>query len=159
MYGFIGQCMCRRSRCRLVASARHGRSLKARRPAVSVGGSGSPAAAPARRGSPTAAVKKCTWAPAGARPPVAVREGLPLLNTITIGGKARHVARGAETVHIKDYGEARQLTLFEHGQVALQILTSDFEACPAEILSWLKSRWRKENFLKYASDNYGTGKI
>ena len=49
--------------------------------------------------------------------------------------------------------------MFEHGKVALQILTSDFEACPAEILSWLKSRWREENFLKYASANYGTGKI
>src|SRR5271166_648374 len=59
----------------------------------------------------------------------------------------------------KDYGEARQVTLFEHGRVALQILTSDFEACPAEILSWLKSRWREENFLKYASENYGIDKI
>src|ERR1019366_4262938 len=35
----------------------------------------------------------------------------------------------------------------------------DTDACPAEILSWLKSRWREENFLKYASENYGTGKI
>jgi len=43
--------------------------------------------------------------------------------------------------------------------VVLQILTSDFDACPAEILAWLKSRWREENFLKYASENYGTGKI
>jgi len=62
-------------------------------------------------------------------------------------------------VQIKDYGEARQLTLFEHGNVALQILTSDFNACPADLLSWLKSRWREENFLKYASGNYGIGKI
>jgi hypothetical protein len=41
----------------------------------------------------------------------------------------------------------------------LQVLTSDMEACPAQILAWLKSRWREENFLKYASENYGTGKI
>src|ERR1019366_474662 len=60
---------------------------------------------------------------------------------------------------LKDYGQARQITLFEHGQAVLQILTSDLQACPAEILSWLKSRWREENFLKYASQNYGTGKI
>jgi hypothetical protein len=26
-------------------------------------------------------------------------------------------------------------------------------------LSWLKSRWREENFLKYASENYGIDKI
>ena len=56
-------------------------------------------------------------------------------------------------------GEARQITLFEHGRVALQILTSDSGACPADILSWLKSRWREENFLKYASENYGIDKI
>ena len=29
----------------------------------------------------------------------------------------------------------------------------------ADILSWLKSRWREENFLKYASENYGIDKI
>ena len=43
--------------------------------------------------------------------------------------------------------------------MALQILTSDSGACPAEILAWLKPGWREENFLKYASENYGTGKI
>jgi hypothetical protein len=35
----------------------------------------------------------------------------------------------------------------------------DCDACPAEVLSWLKSRWREENFLKYASANYGIDKI
>jgi hypothetical protein len=62
-------------------------------------------------------------------------------------------------VQVKGYGQARQITLSEHGRVALQILTSDFGACPADILSWLKSRWREENFLKYASVNYGIDKI
>jgi len=62
-------------------------------------------------------------------------------------------------VHLRDYGQARQLTLFEHGQAVLQILTSDTTACPAEILSWIRSRWREENFLKYASANYGIDKI
>ena len=63
---------------------------------------------------------------------------------------ADRLGRG-DSRSIKDYGEARQITLFEHGKVALQILTSDFDACPADILAWLKSRWREENFLKYAS--------
>ena len=43
--------------------------------------------------------------------------------------------------------------------MALQILTSDCDAFSSEILSWLKSRWREENFLKYASENYGIDKI
>jgi hypothetical protein len=93
------------------------------------------------------------------RAPLAVPAGLPVLSVISVNGRAREVARAEETVTIKDYGAARQITLFEHGQVALQILTSDSGACPAEILSWLKSRWREENFLKYASENYGIDKI
>src|SRR6266849_4783405 len=93
------------------------------------------------------------------RAPLAVPAHLPVITTITVGGKARQVTWAEESVQVKDYGQARQITLFEHGKVALQILTSDFDACPAEILAWLKSRWREENFLKYASENYGTGKI
>ena len=93
------------------------------------------------------------------RAPLAVPSGLPVITTITVGGRRREITWAEETVQLKDYGEARQLTLFEHGKVALQILTSDSGACPAEILSWLKSRWREENFLKYASENYGIDKI
>jgi hypothetical protein len=93
------------------------------------------------------------------RAPLAVPAMLPVITTVSYGGRARQIAWAEETVQIKDYGEARQITLFEHGKVALQILTSDFDACPAEILAWLKSRWREENFLKYASENYGIDKI
>jgi hypothetical protein len=93
------------------------------------------------------------------RAPLAVPAKLPVITTITYAGRTRQISWAEETVQLKDYGDARQITLFEHGQAALQILTSDCDACPAEILSWLKSRWREENFLKYASENYGTGKI
>ena len=93
------------------------------------------------------------------RAPLAVPAMLPVITTITAGGRTREIAWAEEKVQLKDYGEARQLTLFEHGKVALQILTSDSQACPAEILAWLKSRWREENFLKYASENYGIDKI
>ena len=93
------------------------------------------------------------------RAPLAVPAMLPVITTVTAGGRSRQVTRAEETVDIKDCGQARQITLFEHGKVALQILTSDFDACPAEILAWLKSRWREENFLKYAAENYGIDKI
>ena len=93
------------------------------------------------------------------RAPLTVPKGLPVLSIITVNGKHREVAWAEETVQLKDYGAARQLTLFEHGQVVLQILTSDFDACPAQILAWLKSRWREENYLKYASANYGIDAI
>ena len=93
------------------------------------------------------------------RAPLAVPAALPVITAVTYAGRTRQVAWAEETVQLKDYGQARQITLFEHGRVALQILTSDFGACPADILSWLKSRWREENFLKYASENYGIDKI
>ena len=93
------------------------------------------------------------------RAPLAVPVMLPVITAITYGGRTRQITWAEETVQVKDYGEARQITLFEHGRVALQILTSGTGACPADILSWLKSRWREENFLKYASVNYGIDKI
>jgi hypothetical protein len=93
------------------------------------------------------------------RAPLAVPAKLPVITAITAGGKRRQITWAGETVQLKDYGDARQITLFEHGKVALQILTSDFDSCPAQILCWLKSRWREENFLKYASENYGIDKI
>ena len=93
------------------------------------------------------------------RAPLAVPAKLPVITTITYAGRTRQISWAEETVQLKDYGDARQITLSEHGRVALQILTSDRDACPAEILSWLKSRWREENFLKYASENYGIDKI
>ena len=93
------------------------------------------------------------------RAPLAVPAALPVITAVTYAGRTRQLAWAEEKVQLKDYGEARQITLFEHGKAALQILTSDCDACPAEILSWLKSRWREENFLKYASENYGIDKI
>ena len=89
------------------------------------------------------------------RAPLAVPAMLPVITTITVAGRQRTIAWAEETVQLKDYGQARQITLFERGKAVLQILTSDFDSCPAEILDWLKSRWREENFLKYTSESPG----
>ena len=93
------------------------------------------------------------------RAPLAVPARLPVLTVITVNGTTRTIAWTDETVQLKDYGDARQITLFEHGQPILQVLTSDSGACPAGLLGWLKSRWREENFLKYAAANYGIDAI
>ena len=92
------------------------------------------------------------------RAPLAVPAMLPVITTVTVGGKTRTITWPRRKCS-SGYGQARQLTLFEHGKVVLQILTSDYDSCPADILDWLKSRWREENFLKYASENYGIDKI
>ncbi len=93
------------------------------------------------------------------RAPLTVPAGLPVLTVITVNGKTRTVAWADEEVQVKDYGQARQITMFEHGRPVLQVLTSDSRACPAGLLGWLKSRWKEENFLKYASANYGIDAI
>ena len=41
---------------------------------------------------------------------------LPVLTVITVNGRTRMIAWAEETVELKDYGEARQITLFEHGR-------------------------------------------
>ena len=88
------------------------------------------------------------------RAPLAVLAMLPVITTVTVAGRERAIAWAEEEVQLKDHGKARQITLFEHGKVALQILTSDFGSCPADILAWLKSRWREENFIKYAAASW-----
>jgi hypothetical protein len=93
------------------------------------------------------------------RAPLAAPKMLPVLTEVTVNGRTRTVAWTDETVQLKDYGQARQITLFEDSRAVLQVLTSDFDACPAALLGWLKSRWREENYLKYASENYGIDKI
>ena len=40
-------------------------------------------------------------------------------------GRTEALTLADETVTITDYGQARQLTLFENGQPTLQVLTSD----------------------------------
>jgi hypothetical protein len=60
-----------------------------------------------------------------------------------------------ETVTIKDYGQARQITLLEDGAPVLQVLTSDTTAPAAALLAWLRSRWRAENLFKYLEAHYG----
>jgi len=60
-----------------------------------------------------------------------------------------------ETVQIKDYGPARQITLSENGVPVLQVLTSDTDAPAAALLAWLRCRWRIENLFKYLEDHYG----
>ncbi len=60
-----------------------------------------------------------------------------------------------ETVQIKDYGPARQLTLFEHDPPVLQVLTSDTTATGVGLLYWLRARWRIENMFSCAPERGG----
>lgn len=79
---------------------------------------------------------------------------LPIQQTLTRGEDAITVVYADETVTIKDYGSARQITLFEHGEPVLQILTSDTHSCAGALIWFMRARWRIENLFKYL-DFYG----
>ena len=89
------------------------------------------------------------------RAPMTAPTRLPIHTTITHPRrKPVTVTYADETVQIKDYGEARQITLFEKGKPVLQILTSDTTTCPAALILFMRARWRIENLFKYL-DFYG----
>jgi hypothetical protein len=71
------------------------------------------------------------------------------------GAPAEYITLADETVTIDGYGSARQLSLFEDGQLRLQILTSDLTAPAAALAAWLRCRWRIENAFKYLSAHSG----
>jgi transposase len=83
---------------------------------------------------------------------------LPVTATLTRGDDTVTVVYTDETVTIKDYGQCRQITLFEHGTPVLQILTSDTTACPGALIWFMRARWRIENLFKYL-DFYGIDSI
>src|SRR5665648_1001696 len=75
--------------------------------------------------------------------------------TISRTGVQVQVMLADEAVQIKEYGTARQLTLFENDAPVLQVLTSDTTATAVGLLYWLRARWRIENMFKYASGHNG----
>src|SRR5207344_679910 len=70
-------------------------------------------------------------------------------------GTCEVITLAEEMVEINGYGPARQLTLFEHDEPVMQILTSDLTAPPAALLAWLRCRWRIENVFKYLTAHHG----
>jgi hypothetical protein len=104
-----------------------------------------PSATPAPTGSPGGAARSPPSRPrrAGTGPPAAT------------ASPPRCSGWPMRPVTIKDYGQARQITLFEDGAPVLQVLTSDTDVPAAALLSWLRCRWRIENLFKYLQANYG----
>jgi len=89
------------------------------------------------------------------RAPLAETTATPRKSWTIRDGKRVTVMLTDESVQLNGYGAARQLTLFEHDQPVLQVLTSDTTGTGADLLCWLRSRWRIENTFKYASEHNG----
>jgi hypothetical protein len=99
------------------------------------------------------------------RAPLAATRYLPVLTAITRSGRSVPAAVADELVTLDGYdngdgsGACRQLTVFEHGKVVLQVLTSDLVACAEWLLEELIGRWGIENAIKYGTEHYGTDLI
>jgi len=89
------------------------------------------------------------------RAPLATPTVKPRASWVEIDGCRRYLRVADELVELKGYGSARQLTVYEHGQVALQILTSDLRTPAARLAYVLRCRWRIENGFKYLEDHNG----
>jgi hypothetical protein len=89
------------------------------------------------------------------RAPLVAATAQPRRSWTLRDGKRVAVMLADEMVALPKYGQARQLTLFEHDQPVLQVLTSDTTATGASLLCWLRARWRIENMFKYAAAHNG----
>ena len=74
---------------------------------------------------------------------------------VAIDGRRHYLRVADEPVELDGYGQARQITLYEHGRVALQILTSDLSTPAARLAHVLRCRWCIENTFKYLEDHHG----
>jgi hypothetical protein len=83
------------------------------------------------------------------RAPLATPTVKPCRSWVKIDGRRRYLRVADEIVELDGYGPARQLTVYERGQVALQILTSDLRTPAARLAYVLRCRWRIENSFKY----------
>lgn len=89
------------------------------------------------------------------RAPLADTSATPRRSWTTRDGRRVSLLLADETVHLNGYGNARQLTLYEHDTPVLQVLTSETNATGADLVCWLRARWRIENMFKYASAHNG----
>jgi transposase len=70
----------------------------------------------------------------------------------------RHYLRIADeqvTLSGYDASPVRQLSAYENGKVAFQVLTSNTSFRPAPLVAKLRGRWCIENFNKYLEDHHG----
>ena len=79
----------------------------------------------------------------------------PRASWVAIDGRRHYLRVADELVELNGYGPARQITLYQHGRVALQILTSDRTSAAARLAHLLRCRWCIENTFKYLEAHHG----
>jgi Transposase protein len=89
------------------------------------------------------------------RAPLATPTVKPQRSWVKRDGRRHYLRVADEIVELDKYGEARQITVYEHGQIVLQILTSDLSTPAARLAHVLRCRWCIENTFKYLEAHHG----
>ncbi len=89
------------------------------------------------------------------RAPLVTPTADPRISWVQVDGTRLSYRLADEMVSLPGYGEARQLSLYEGGNVVVQILTSHTTASGARLVRALRARWRIENVFKYAEEHHG----
>jgi len=89
------------------------------------------------------------------RAPLAAPTVKPRNSWVELDGRRHYLRVADEQVQLDGYGTARQITLYEHGRVVLQILTSDLSTPAARMAHTLRCRWCIENTFKYLEEHHG----
>ncbi|MHB1783915.1 MAG: putative transposase [Acidimicrobiales bacterium] len=89
------------------------------------------------------------------RAPLVTPTTAPRISWIEVDDKRILYRLADEIVELAGYGEARQLSLYEHDKVVFQILTSDSTTSGARLVRDLRARWCIENAFKYAEEHQG----
>jgi transposase len=72
-----------------------------------------------------------------------------------VEGKRSYLSVADETVALEGCGPVRQVSVYEHDRLVLQILTSDMTSSAAYLARRLVGRWCIENAFKYLEDHHG----
>jgi hypothetical protein len=89
------------------------------------------------------------------RAPLATPTATPRSSWVELDGRRHYLRVADEQVELDGYGTARQISVYEHGRVILQILTSDLNTPAARLAHTLRCRWCIENTFKYLEDHHG----
>jgi DNA-binding CsgD family transcriptional regulator len=91
------------------------------------------------------------------RAPLVAPTVAPRRSWVALDGRRRSYLLADETLDLAGYdpGPVRQLSAYEHGRVAFQILTSNMTLKGAPLVQRLRGRWCIENTNKYLEDHQG----
>jgi len=91
------------------------------------------------------------------RAPLVVPTVAPRSSWVEVDGHRRYLSLADEEVVLPDYDATavRQLSAYENGRVAFQVLTSNTEVLGAPMVQRLRGRWCIENSNKYLEEHQG----